>query len=64
MEFLGFTSLQETAEACDLERGQLYRYFKGENRPSIEYLPRLCKGLEVSLDELLKALSVQIRKKY
>ena len=58
MDFLGY-SLQETAEACDLNRGTLYRYFKGDQRPSIDQLPRLCKGLEVSLDELLEALSVQ-----
>lgn len=59
MDFLGFTSLQECAEACELDRGTLHRYFSGHTRPSIDRLPSLCKGLEVSLDELLEALSVQ-----
>lgn len=60
MKILGFASLQETAEACDLDRGTLYRYFAFETRPSIDRLPKLCEGLEVSLDELLVGLNVHI----
>jgi len=60
MEFVGLASLQEVAEACGLDKAALWRYFNGDVRPSIERLPRLCRGLQVSLDELLVALNVHI----
>jgi transcriptional regulator with XRE-family HTH domain len=60
MELVGLASLQEAAEACGLDRAALWRYFNGDVRPSIVQLPKLCKGLQVSLDELLIALNVHI----
>ena len=60
MEVVGFTSLQEAAEACGLDKAALWRYFNGDVRPSIERLPNLCRGLQVSLDDLLVALDVHI----
>jgi transcriptional regulator with XRE-family HTH domain len=60
MEHVGLTSLQEAADACGLDRAALWRYFNGDTRPSIERLPNLCRGLQVSLDELLIALNVHI----
>ena len=60
MELVGLASLQEAAEACNIDRAALWRYFNGDNRPSIDRLPNLCRGLQVSLDELLIALDVHI----
>jgi transcriptional regulator with XRE-family HTH domain len=60
MELVGLTSLQEAAEACGLDKAALWRYFNFDVRPSIERLPMLCRGLQVSLDELLVALDVHI----
>ena len=54
-----FSSLQEVAEACDLNRGNLYRYFAFETRPSIDLLPKLCNGLNASPLEVLTALGIQ-----
>jgi transcriptional regulator with XRE-family HTH domain len=61
MELVGLASLQEAAEACGLDKAALWRYFNGDVRPSVDRLPSLCQGLQVSLDELLIALNVQIR---
>ena len=61
MELVGLASLQEAAEACDLDRAALWRYFNGDVRPLVDRLPGLCRGLEVSLDELLVALIVHIQ---
>jgi len=60
MEVVGFASLSEAAEACGLDKAALWRYFNGDVRPSIDRLPKLCKGLQVSLDEILVALKVHI----
>ena len=60
MELVGYASLQEAAEACGIDKAALWRYFNGDNRPSIDRLPSLCKGLQVPLDELLIALKVHI----
>jgi transcriptional regulator with XRE-family HTH domain len=61
MELVGLAWLQEAAEACGLDKAALWRYFKGVHRPSIDRLPSLCRGLQVSLDELLVALNVHIQ---
>jgi transcriptional regulator with XRE-family HTH domain len=58
MEQLQYASLQEVADAVGINRGNLYRYFTAETRPSIEMLPPLCSALEVSYEELLEALEV------
>ena len=60
MEIVGLISLQEAAEACGIDKAALWCYFNGDVRPSMERLPKLCKGLQVSLDELLVALNVHI----
>ncbi len=60
MELVGFTSLQEAAEACGIDKAALWRYFNGDVRPLVDRLPPLCRGLQVSLDELLIALNVHI----
>ena len=62
MEFLGFDSLEQAATACDLNRGNLYRYFSFETRPSIDVLPKLCEGLDASPLEVLQALGIQSTK--
>lgn len=59
MEQLGFNSLQEAADACGLDKGTLYRYFAFETRPSIDVIPKLCKGFKVSPLEVLQALGIQ-----
>ena len=60
MELVGLASLHEAADACGLDKAALWRYFNGDNRPSIDRLPGLCRGLQVSLDELLVALDVHV----
>lgn len=60
MEIVGLISLQEAAEACGIDRAALWRYFNFDVRPSVDRLPNLCRGLQVSLDELLVALNVHI----
>jgi transcriptional regulator with XRE-family HTH domain len=60
MELVGLASLQEAAEACGIDKAALWRYFNGDVRPSIVQLPKLVKGLRVSLDELLSALNVKL----
>ena len=59
MEEHEYSSLQAVAEACELNRGNLYRYFAFETRPSIDLLPKLCNGLDVSPLEVLVALGIQ-----
>ena len=60
MEVLGLSTLEEAAVRCGMNRGTLYRYFTFETRPSIDVLPRLCKGLEASPLEVLRALGIQV----
>ena len=60
MKELELSSLEQAAERCGLNRGNLYRYFTLETRPSIDVLPALCKGLESSPDEVLEALGIKI----
>lgn len=58
MNELDYRSLQEVAEAVGINRGNLYRYFTGETRPSIEMMPPLCSALDLTYEELLIALEV------
>ena len=60
MEVLGLHSLEDAAVRCGLNRGNLYRYFHWQTRPSIDVLPNLCEGLEASPLEVLKALGIQV----
>lgn len=58
MEELDYCSLQEVADAIGINRGNLYRYFTAETRPSIEMMPPMCEALDVTYEELLIALEV------
>jgi hypothetical protein len=58
MEELGYTSLQQVAEDMDINRGNLYRYFALEVRPSIAMLPVFCTVLSASYEEILQALEI------
>ena len=60
MTELGMSSLEDAAQACGINRGTLYRYFTFEQRPSIDVLPALCKGLKASPLEVLRALKIQV----
>ena len=62
MEALGLSSLEQVAERCGLNRGNLYRYFSFQTRPSIDVVPQLCVGLEASPEEVLRALGIQLSK--
>ena len=59
MDRLQFETLEDVAKACDLNRGNLYRYFTFETRPSIDVIPKLCEGLNASPLEILQALGIQ-----
>ena len=61
LEELGLNSLEQAAERCGLNRGNLYRYSMWETRPSIDVLAALCEGLDSSPEEVLKALGIQIK---
>jgi len=56
MNRLGYRSLQEVAEEIGINRGNLYRYFSLETKPSVAMLPVLCEVLDASYEEVLKAL--------
>jgi transcriptional regulator with XRE-family HTH domain len=58
MDKLGFNSLQEVAQEIQINRGNLYRYFSLETRPSVALLPDLCRVLKASPAEILKALEI------
>jgi len=58
MKELEYKSLQEVAVAVGINRGNLYRYFTFETRPSIDILPPLCEALGVEINTLLRALEV------
>jgi hypothetical protein len=60
MDQCGYTSLQQVAEAADLNRGNLWRYFMLETRPSIDVLPRLGEALDASIYDVLAALEVEL----
>ena len=58
METLGYNSLEEVAQDMGINRGNLYRYFSLETRPSIVMLPIMCKVLKSNPTEMLRALKV------
>jgi transcriptional regulator with XRE-family HTH domain len=58
MEELEYRTLDEVAQAMGINRGNLYRYFTLETRPSIDMIPPMCQALDLTPDELLKALYV------
>ena len=58
MDKLGYTSLEQVASVIGINRGNLYRYFTLETRPSVALLPDLCRALKSSPAEMLKALEI------
>lgn len=64
MASLGLSSLEQVAQRCSLNRGNLYRYFSFETRPSIDVIPLLCEGLEASPEEILRALGIQMSRNF
>lgn len=52
----GYGSLQEVAEAANLHRGNLWRYFQFLTRPSIDVIPRLAYALDVTVMDVMTAL--------
>ncbi|CAB4329241.1 MAG: helix-turn-helix domain-containing protein [Actinobacteria bacterium] len=58
MDKLGYGSLEEVAREIGINRGNLYRYFSLETRPSVALLPDLCAALKSSPAEILKALEI------
>ena len=59
MNALGMQSLEDAAQACGINRGNLHRYFSFETRPSIDVLPKLCEGLQAAPLDVLRALGIQ-----
>jgi transcriptional regulator with XRE-family HTH domain len=60
MTYLGDTSLQQVADRVGINRGNLYRYFQLETRPSIDVVPLLADALGVTVMEILRALEVDL----
>ena len=58
MDKLGYRSLEQVATEIGINRGNLYRYFSLETRPSVALLPDLCRALDASPAEVLKALEI------
>jgi transcriptional regulator with XRE-family HTH domain len=56
MAELNYTSLEQVAVDIGINRGNLYRYFTLETKPSVAMLPVLCEVLNASYEEVLKAL--------
>lgn len=58
MDTMGYNSLEAVAQEIGINRGNLYRYFSLETRPSVALLPDLCRALKASPAEVLKALEI------
>jgi DNA-binding phage protein len=58
METLGYNSLEVVAQEIGINRGNLYRYFSLETKPSVALLPDMCRALKSSPAEILKALEI------
>lgn len=58
MDTLGYSSLEAVAQEIGINRGNLYRYFSLETRPSVALLPDMCRALKSSPAEILKALEI------
>jgi transcriptional regulator with XRE-family HTH domain len=53
MNELGLNSLDEVAERCSSDKGNISRIFHQQQRPRVDALEPLAQGLEVSIYELL-----------
>jgi len=62
MEKVGYSSLEEVAVETGINRGNIYRYFTQEQRPSVALIDPLCKALDVSPQALLVGLGVWDKK--
>ncbi|CAB4153308.1 HTH_XRE domain containing protein [uncultured Caudovirales phage] len=58
MEELGYNSLQEVAEHMNVNRGNLWRWWNYDTRPSIDMIPVFATVLQVPELEILAALEV------
>lgn len=58
MTKLGYTSLEQVAAETGINRGNIYRYFTQEQRPSVALVEPLCQVLKVSPQALLIGLGV------
>ncbi|MBZ0098098.1 MAG: helix-turn-helix domain-containing protein [Taibaiella sp.] len=47
-------SLQDLGNAIEKDRQSIHSLEKGQFNPSYIYLLKVCKGLEIELDELVK----------
>lgn len=59
MEQNGWTTYEQVAQRCGINRGNLHRYFSFETRPSVDMIPVLCNALKITVPELLDALEVE-----
>ena len=59
MESNGWTTFEQVSERCGINRGNIYRYFTFQTRPSVDVIPVLCNALKVTTQELLTALEVE-----
>lgn len=53
MDALGIASLEELADRCASDKGNISRIFRQQQRPRVDALEPLAIGLEVSVYELL-----------
>jgi len=53
MAELGITSLEELAERCGSDKGNLSRIFRQQQRPRVDALEPLATGLHVGVYEIL-----------
>lgn len=58
MEYLGYNSMEEVAQAVGVNRGNLWRWFRLDCRPSIDWIPLLATALRVKPIEIMAALEV------
>lgn len=58
MAKLGYTSLEQVAAETGINRGNIYRYFTQEQRPSVALIEPLCQTLKVTPQALLIGLGV------
>ncbi len=53
MDVLGITSLEELAERCNSDKGNLSRIFRQQQRPRVDALEFIAHGLEIGVYETL-----------
>ena len=53
MAELGITSLEELAELCGSDKGNLSRIFRQQQRPRVDALEPLAAGLQIGVYEVL-----------